>query len=183
MPGLRKVVGFMFERLEAGDFNILYPDNEVSREMDEKRMASPLLFRNVSLCEWRLVKAAPVCGSEDRCHETRRSAYFLDVARIIVPKNTPLWLAVLLEDYGAQIAKERELQGGLATKSRMKRKLLKANHAAQGLVELLNDPRRWSSLRQKATLRWTLLCLSTVSAALPALSSSLLTHLPLQIEK
>lgn len=30
---------FLFERLEAGDFYILCPDNDVSRELDEKRMA------------------------------------------------------------------------------------------------------------------------------------------------
>jgi NAD(P)-dependent dehydrogenase (short-subunit alcohol dehydrogenase family) len=34
-----QVADFMFERLEAGDFYILCPDNDVSREMDEKRMA------------------------------------------------------------------------------------------------------------------------------------------------
>jgi NAD(P)-dependent dehydrogenase (short-subunit alcohol dehydrogenase family) len=34
-----QVADFMFERLAAGDFYILCPDNEVPREMDEKRMA------------------------------------------------------------------------------------------------------------------------------------------------
>jgi NAD(P)-dependent dehydrogenase (short-subunit alcohol dehydrogenase family) len=34
-----QVVDFLFERLEAGDFYILCPDNEVTRAMDEKRMA------------------------------------------------------------------------------------------------------------------------------------------------
>jgi NAD(P)-dependent dehydrogenase (short-subunit alcohol dehydrogenase family) len=34
-----QVAGFMFERLEAGDFYILCPDNDVTRAMDEKRMA------------------------------------------------------------------------------------------------------------------------------------------------
>jgi NAD(P)-dependent dehydrogenase (short-subunit alcohol dehydrogenase family) len=34
-----QVVDFMFERLEASDFYILCPDNEVTRAMDEKRMA------------------------------------------------------------------------------------------------------------------------------------------------
>jgi hypothetical protein len=47
---------------------------------------------------------------------------FLDVARTIAPKDTPPWLAVLLEDYGAQIAKERELQEDLPTKAYIKEK-------------------------------------------------------------
>ena len=34
-----QVVDFMFERQEAGDFYILCPDNDVTRVMDEKRMA------------------------------------------------------------------------------------------------------------------------------------------------
>lgn len=34
-----QVADFMFERLEAGDFYILCPDNDVTREMDQKRMA------------------------------------------------------------------------------------------------------------------------------------------------
>jgi NAD(P)-dependent dehydrogenase (short-subunit alcohol dehydrogenase family) len=34
-----QVVDFLFERMEAGDFYILCPDNEVTRAMDEKRMA------------------------------------------------------------------------------------------------------------------------------------------------
>jgi NAD(P)-dependent dehydrogenase (short-subunit alcohol dehydrogenase family) len=34
-----QVVDFLFERLEAGDFYILCPDNEVTRAMDGKRMA------------------------------------------------------------------------------------------------------------------------------------------------
>ncbi|WP_430421076.1 SDR family NAD(P)-dependent oxidoreductase [Phenylobacterium sp.] len=34
-----QVVGFMLERLADGDFYILCPDNDVSRDMDEKRMA------------------------------------------------------------------------------------------------------------------------------------------------
>jgi NAD(P)-dependent dehydrogenase (short-subunit alcohol dehydrogenase family) len=34
-----QVVDFLFERLEAGDFYILCPDNEVTRAMDDKRMA------------------------------------------------------------------------------------------------------------------------------------------------
>ncbi|MCW4117128.1 SDR family NAD(P)-dependent oxidoreductase [Aurantimonas sp. MSK8Z-1] len=34
-----QTVDFLFERLEAGDFYILCPDGEVTREMDEKRIA------------------------------------------------------------------------------------------------------------------------------------------------
>lgn len=34
-----QVVGFMLERLADGDFYILCPDNDVSRDVDEKRMA------------------------------------------------------------------------------------------------------------------------------------------------
>ncbi len=34
-----QVIGFMIERLAAGDFYILCPDNETTRAMDEKRMA------------------------------------------------------------------------------------------------------------------------------------------------
>lgn len=34
-----QVADFLFERMAAGDFYILCPDNDVTREMDEKRMA------------------------------------------------------------------------------------------------------------------------------------------------
>ena len=34
-----QVVDFMLARLEAGDFYILCPDNDVSRDLDERRMA------------------------------------------------------------------------------------------------------------------------------------------------
>jgi NAD(P)-dependent dehydrogenase (short-subunit alcohol dehydrogenase family) len=34
-----EAVAFMFDRLEAGDFYILCPDNEVSRALDERRVA------------------------------------------------------------------------------------------------------------------------------------------------
>ena len=34
-----QVIDFLFERLDAGDFYILCPDNEVTREVDAKRMA------------------------------------------------------------------------------------------------------------------------------------------------
>lgn len=35
----QQTASFMFERLAEGDFYILCPDNDVTREMDEKRMA------------------------------------------------------------------------------------------------------------------------------------------------
>ncbi len=50
-----QVVDFMFERLEAGDFYILCPDNEVTREMDEKRMAwaiGDLIENRAALSRW-----------------------------------------------------------------------------------------------------------------------------------
>lgn len=50
-----QVVDFMFERLEAGDFYILCPDNEVTREMDEKRMAwaiGDLIENRPALSRW-----------------------------------------------------------------------------------------------------------------------------------
>ena len=34
-----QVADFMFERLDAGDFYILCPDNQVTRAVDERRMA------------------------------------------------------------------------------------------------------------------------------------------------
>ena len=34
-----QTAGFMMERLADGDFYIICPDNDVTREMDEKRMA------------------------------------------------------------------------------------------------------------------------------------------------
>jgi hypothetical protein len=33
-----QTIAFMLERLEAGDFYILCPDNEVTRDMDERRI-------------------------------------------------------------------------------------------------------------------------------------------------
>ena len=50
-----QVVDFMFERLEAGDFYILCPDNEVTREMDEKRMVwaiGDLIENRPALSRW-----------------------------------------------------------------------------------------------------------------------------------
>jgi NAD(P)-dependent dehydrogenase (short-subunit alcohol dehydrogenase family) len=50
-----QVVDFMFERLEAGDFYILCPDNEVARETDEKRMAwaiGDLIENRPALSRW-----------------------------------------------------------------------------------------------------------------------------------
>ena len=34
-----ETVNFMFDRIEAGDFYILCPDNEAPRQLDEKRIA------------------------------------------------------------------------------------------------------------------------------------------------
>jgi NAD(P)-dependent dehydrogenase (short-subunit alcohol dehydrogenase family) len=50
-----QVVDFMFERLAAGDFYILCPDNDVTREMDEKRMAwavGDLIENRPALSRW-----------------------------------------------------------------------------------------------------------------------------------
>jgi NAD(P)-dependent dehydrogenase (short-subunit alcohol dehydrogenase family) len=50
-----QVVDFLFERLEAGDFYILCPDNEVTRTMDEKRMAwamGDLIENRPALSRW-----------------------------------------------------------------------------------------------------------------------------------
>jgi NAD(P)-dependent dehydrogenase (short-subunit alcohol dehydrogenase family) len=50
-----QVVDFMFTRLEAGDFYILCPDNEVTREVDEKRMAwglGDLIENRPALSRW-----------------------------------------------------------------------------------------------------------------------------------
>jgi hypothetical protein len=34
-----QAIGFMIERIDAGDFYILCPDNDVPRQLDERRMA------------------------------------------------------------------------------------------------------------------------------------------------
>jgi NAD(P)-dependent dehydrogenase (short-subunit alcohol dehydrogenase family) len=50
-----QVVDFMFARLEADDFYILCPDNEVTREVDEKRMAwglGDLIENRPALSRW-----------------------------------------------------------------------------------------------------------------------------------
>jgi NAD(P)-dependent dehydrogenase (short-subunit alcohol dehydrogenase family) len=50
-----QVVDFMFERLEAGDFYILCPDNEVTRQVDEKRMIwglGDLIENRPALSRW-----------------------------------------------------------------------------------------------------------------------------------
>lgn len=52
-PG--QTVDFMLERLEAGDFYILCPDNEVSRELDEKRIlwaAADIVENRPPLSRW-----------------------------------------------------------------------------------------------------------------------------------
>jgi NAD(P)-dependent dehydrogenase (short-subunit alcohol dehydrogenase family) len=53
MPG--QVVDFMMERIAAGDFYILCPDNDVTRKMDEKRMAwamGDLIENRPALSRW-----------------------------------------------------------------------------------------------------------------------------------
>lgn len=50
-----QVVDFMIERLGAGDFYILCPDNDVTREMDEKRIqwyADDLIKNRPALSRW-----------------------------------------------------------------------------------------------------------------------------------
>ncbi|MFN4141103.1 SDR family NAD(P)-dependent oxidoreductase [Aestuariivirga sp.] len=50
-----QTVDFMFERLAAGDFYILCPDNEVSRELDEKRIlwaAGDIVDNRPPLSRW-----------------------------------------------------------------------------------------------------------------------------------
>jgi NAD(P)-dependent dehydrogenase (short-subunit alcohol dehydrogenase family) len=50
-----QVVDFMMERIVAGDFYILCPDNDVTREMDEKRMAwamGDLIENRPALSRW-----------------------------------------------------------------------------------------------------------------------------------
>ena len=50
-----QVVDFMLERMAAGDFYILCPDNDVTREMDEKRMlwaAEDIIENRPALSRW-----------------------------------------------------------------------------------------------------------------------------------
>ncbi len=50
-----QVVGFMLERLARGDFYILCPDNDVSRDMDERRVrwaAEDLILNRPALSRW-----------------------------------------------------------------------------------------------------------------------------------
>jgi NAD(P)-dependent dehydrogenase (short-subunit alcohol dehydrogenase family) len=50
-----QTVDFMLQRLEAGDFYILCPDNEVTREMDEKRIlwaAGDIVENRPALSRW-----------------------------------------------------------------------------------------------------------------------------------
>ncbi len=51
-----QVVGFMVASLERGDFYILCPDNDVTRETDEKRMrwtADDIILNRPALSRWR----------------------------------------------------------------------------------------------------------------------------------
>jgi NAD(P)-dependent dehydrogenase (short-subunit alcohol dehydrogenase family) len=51
-----QVIEFMIERMSGGDFYILCPDNEVSREMDEKRIlwaAGDIVENRQPLSRWR----------------------------------------------------------------------------------------------------------------------------------
>ena len=50
-----QVIEFMLDSLARGDFYILCPDNDVSREMDEKRMrwmADDLIENRPALSRW-----------------------------------------------------------------------------------------------------------------------------------
>ena len=50
-----QVVEFMFEKLQAGDFYILCPDNDVPRETDERRMQwymDDLIKNRPALSRW-----------------------------------------------------------------------------------------------------------------------------------
>ena len=52
----------MLERLEAGDFYILCPDNEVTREMDERRIlwaAGDIVENRPPLSRWHPDYAEP----------------------------------------------------------------------------------------------------------------------------
>jgi NAD(P)-dependent dehydrogenase (short-subunit alcohol dehydrogenase family) len=64
-----QTVGFMLERLEAGDFYILCPDNDVPRSLDEKRIlwaAGDIVENRPALSRWHPDYAdaleAFVCG-------------------------------------------------------------------------------------------------------------------------
>jgi hypothetical protein len=51
-----QTVDFMIERLDAGDFYILCPDNEVSRALDERRIAwaaGDIIENRPPLSRWR----------------------------------------------------------------------------------------------------------------------------------
>jgi NAD(P)-dependent dehydrogenase (short-subunit alcohol dehydrogenase family) len=57
-----QTVAFMLARLEAGDFYILCPDNEVTREMDERRIqwaAGDIVENRPPLSRWHPDYAAP----------------------------------------------------------------------------------------------------------------------------
>lgn len=57
-----QTVDFMLERLEAGDFYILCPDNEVTREIDEKRIrwaAGDIVENRPALSRWHPDWAQP----------------------------------------------------------------------------------------------------------------------------
>ena len=57
-----QTVAFMLERLEAGDFYILCPDNEVTREMDERRIlwaAGDIVENRPPLSRWHPDYAEP----------------------------------------------------------------------------------------------------------------------------
>ena len=57
-----QTVAFMLERLEVGDFYILCPDNEVTREMDERRIlwaAGDIVENRPPLSRWHPDYAEP----------------------------------------------------------------------------------------------------------------------------
>jgi hypothetical protein len=64
---------------------------------------------------------------------------FTNVAKLIAPDDTPKWLSSLLEAWGLQISKDRELQDALPSKAEVRNALIGAEEAAKRLIHVLND--------------------------------------------
>ena len=64
---------------------------------------------------------------------------FDDVARLLAPNKTPAWLSDLLRNWGSLLAKDRDLQEKLPSKSEVRQRLLDVKKAIVQITSTLND--------------------------------------------
>jgi hypothetical protein len=81
------------------------------------------------------------------------NARFADIARLIAPNNTPVWLAEMLRDWTPSLALDRYVQEKQPTKAEMKKRLLEIRDAALLLQRALSDAPMREFLEREGSIR------------------------------